>query len=407
MSTLSATERTGLDRVRNWSLVVGAGALAVCVVDAFFGPEQFFRSYLASYLFYQGIGLGCLAILMLYYLTGGAWGFFIRRFLEASTRTLPLLALLFIPIGLGTGYLFLWARPDVVAHDEKLRHQQAYLNVPFWCGRAVLFFAGFLVLSYFLNAWSRREDETGDRRYVRWLENLSGPGLVVYGIFMHFAAVDWLMSLQPAFHSSIFGPCVVSGHVLSALALVLVALPWAVRRPPLSDALSVEVLGDLGNLLLTFLILWAYMVFFQFMLIWIANLPYEVVWYTDRSRGGWEWVAWALFVLHFAVPFFLLLQRNVKRDPVSLACVAGLILFMQLVFSDYQVLPAFPGTTLPEHWMDFVMPFGLGGVWLGYFLWQLGRRPLLPGHDLNQEHALRLRREDLERAEREAVLSHG
>jgi hypothetical protein len=407
MSTGLVTERAGPERVRNWSLVVGVGALVACVVGAFFSPEQFFRSYLASYLFYQGLGLGCLAILMLFYLTGGAWGFLIRRLLEAGTRTLPLLALLFIPVGLGARYLFLWARPEAVAQDASLQRQQIYLNLPFWWGRAVLFFAIFLALAYFLNAWSRREDETGDRRYARWLENLSGPGLVAYGICMHFGAVDWVMSLQPAFHSSIFGPVVVSGQVLSALAMVLVALGWAARRPPLDGALSVEVLGDLGNLLLTFLIVWAYMVFFQFMLIWIANLPYEVIWYTGRSHGGWEWVAWALFLLHFAVPFFLLLQRVVKRNPVSLACVAGLVLFMQLVFSDYQVLPAFPGTTIAEHWMDFVMPLGLGGVWLAYFLWELRRRPLLPVHDLNQEHALSLRREDLERAEREAVLNHG
>ncbi len=407
MSTLPVADRTELDRMRNGSLIVGVAALAVCVVGAFFSPEQFFRSYLASYLFYQGIGLGCLAILMVYYLTGGAWGFLIRRLLEAGTRTLPLLALLLIPVGFGLGYLFLWARPEVVAEDKKIQWQQVYLNVPFWWGRAVLFFAVFLALTYLLNVWSRREDETGDPRYAPRLENLSGPGLVAFGICMHFAAVDWIMSLQPSFHSSIFGPLVVSGQVMSAQAMVLLVLAWAVRRPPLADAVSVEALSDLGNLLLTFLVIWAYMVFFQFMLIWITNLPYEVSWYTDRSRGGWEWVAWALFLLHFAVPFFLLLQRTVKRNPATLAGVAALLLFMQLVFSDYQVLPAFPGTTLAQHWMDFVMPFGLGGIWLAYFLWQLGRRPLLPDRDLNQDHALRLRREDLERAEREAVLSHG
>jgi hypothetical protein len=407
MSTLAVADRADLGRVRWWALIVGAAALVVCIVGGFFSPEQFFRSYLASYLFYQGLGLGCLAILMLFYLTGGAWGFLIRRLLEAGTRTLPLLALLLVPVGLGLGYLFPWARPEVVAEDKKLQWQQIYLNLPFWWGRAVLFFAVFLALAYFLNAWSRREDETGDPRYARWLENFSGPGLVAYGICMHFGAVDWIMSLQPAFHSSIFGPVVVSGQMLSALALVLIVLGWAARRPPLDGAVSVEALSDLGNLLLTFLIVWAYMVFFQFMLIWIADLPYEVIWYTNRSRDGWEWVAWALFLLHFAVPFFLLLQRTVKRNPATLAGVAGLLLFMQLVFSDYQVLPAFTGTTLAQHWMDFVMPFGLGGLWLAYFLWQLGRRPLLPGHDLNQEHALRLRREDLERAEREAVLSHG
>jgi hypothetical protein len=407
MSTLPETDRATLERLGWTSLAVGIGALVVCVIGAFFGPEQFFRAYLASYLYYLGLGLGCLAILMVYHLTGGAWGFLVRRFLEAGSRTLPLLALLFLPVGFGVGYLFDWARPEVVAQDPKLQHQQVYLNVPFWWGRAVLFFAIFLSLDYLLNAWSRREAETGDPRYAWRLESLSGPGLVAFGVCMHFASVDWLMSLQPAFHSSIFGPYVVSGQVLSAMALVLAALALAARRTAVGDAVSVEALGDLGNLLLTFLIIWAYMAFFQFMLIWIANLPFEVIWYADRSRGGWKWVAWAVFLFQFAVPFFLLLQRTVKRNPAYLGSVAGLVLFTHLMFSHYQVLPSFPGTTIAQHWMDFLMPFGLGGVWLAYFVWQVRRRPLLPEHDHNEGHALRLRQEDLERAERETVLSHG
>jgi len=407
MSTLTTAERADLARVRTSSLLVGAAALLICVIGAFFSPAQFFRSYLASYLFFQGIGLGCLAILMIYYLTGGAWGFLIRRLLEAGTRTLPLLALLLIPVGLGLTDLFPWARDDEVRADPNLQWKQVYLNVPFWWGRAILFFAVWMALAHFLNAWSRRQDESGDPRYAWRLEMLSGPGLVAYGIAMHFAAVDWIMSLQPAFRSSMFGPIVASGHVLTGLALVLIVLAWLVARPPLGNAVSPAALNDLGNLLFTFLVIWAYLVFFQFMLIWIANLPLEVLWYLDRSHGGWQCVAWALGILHFAVPFFLLLMRTVKRNPRTLAAVAGLLLFMQLVFMDWQVLPAFPGTSLAEHWMDFLMPFGVGGVWLAYYLWQLDRRPLLPQHDPNRDHALHLREADLEVAAREAAMNHG
>jgi hypothetical protein len=407
MNTLATIDHEGLVRCRWWSLLVGGAALIICVLGAFFSPVQFFRSYLASYLFVQGIGLGCLAILMIYHLTGGAWGFLIRRPLEAGTRTLPLLGLLLIPVGCGLYYLFPWARPEEVAADPKLQWKQPYLNVPFWWGRAVVFFAVWLVLAFLLNAWSRRQDETGEPRYAWRLGLLSGLGLVGYGICMHFAAVDWLMSLQPAFRSSIFGPLVASGQLLSALALVLIVLAWLVQRPPLREAVSVEVLNDLGNLQFTFLIIWAYMVFFQFMLIWIANIPLEVFWYLDRSQGGWEWVAWALFLLHFVVPFFLLLMRSIKRNPLTLAAVAGLMLFMQLVFMDWQVLPAFPGTSLAEHWMDFLMPLGLGGIWFAYYLWQLERRPLLPLHDPNQDHALHLREENLELSAREAAMNHG
>jgi hypothetical protein len=406
MSTV-ADARLDTDRVQRGSLIAGAVCLVVCVVGAFFSPVQFFRTFLASSMLYIGIGLGCLALLMTYHVTGGAWGFVIRRFLEAGTRTLPLLALFIVPVGAGLGYLYPWARPEEVAADPGLQHKQVYLNVPFWWGRMALFFGGWLVLAYFLNAWSRRQEETGDGRFAWRLETLSGVGLVIYGVTMHFAAIDWIMSLQPAFRSSIFGPVVAAGQVLTALAAVLIVLAWLAPRAPLDEALSGKVLNDLGNLLLAFVIIWAYLEFFQFMLIWIANLPFEVLWYLDRSRGGWQWVAWAVALFHFVVPFFLLLSRAVKQNLTTLARVAGLVLFMHLVFLDWQILPAFRTASLLEHWMDFLMPVGLGGIWFAYYLWQLGRRPLLPLHDENRAHALHLRQEDEEDAAREATISHG
>ncbi len=407
MSTMPTAMRTDADRVLAWSLIAGAICLVVCVIGAFFSPAQFFRAYLASSMLYVGIGLGCLVVLMIYYVTGGAWGYVIRRLLEAGTRTLPLLALYIVPVGCGLGYLYAWARPEEVAADPGLQRKQIYLNVPFWWGRMVLFFAVWLALAFFLNAWSRRQEATGDGRYAWRLETLSGAGLVAYGITMHFAAVDWIMSVEPPFRSSIFGPLVASGQVLTAFAVVLIVLVWLAPRAPLNEALSGKVLNDLGNLLLTFTIIWAYLEFFQFMLIWIANLPFEVLWYLERSRGGWQWVAWALFLFHFAVPFFLLLSRSIKQNLTTLAGVAGLLLLMHLVFLDWQILPAFQATSLAEHWMDFLMPIGLGGIWFAFYLWQLQRQPLLPQQDENRAHALHLRQEDQEEAAREAAIAHG
>jgi hypothetical protein len=406
MST-ATTGRLEPDRLIPRCLAVGLAALLICIVGAFFDRAQFCRSYLVAYLFYQGIGLGCLLILMIHYTTGGAWGFLMRRFLEAGTRTLPLLALLFIPIGFGLSDLFAWARPAEVAADPKLQWKEVYLNVPFWWGRAILYFALWLILGYFLNAWSRRLEQTGEKRWAKRLENLSGPGLAIFGICIHFAAVDWLMSLQTAFKSSIFGPVMASGQILSAMSLVLVMLVWQAPRRPLDEVMSVRVLLDLGNLLLSFLVIWSYLVFFQFMLIWMANLPEEAGWYLDRYRGGWQWVDWALFVFHFAVPFFLLLLRSIKGKPTSLAGVAALLLFMQLIFLDWQVLPAFPAARVVDHWMDFLMPVALGGIWFACYLWQLQQRPIVPVHDRDREHALHLRREDLAEVEREMTFIHG
>jgi hypothetical protein len=345
---------------------------------------------------------------MIYYLTGGAWGFLTRRLFEAGMRTLPLLAILFTPIACGLTELYRWAQPAAVAADKGLQHKQIYLNAPFFWGRAAFYFISWLVVAYHLNNWSRRQDETNDPALPRKLIRLSSLGLVLYGITITFASVDWIMSLQAAFHSTIFGPLVASGQLLSGFAFVMLLLAWLAGRPPLSNLVSLEVLNDLGNLLLTLLVIWAYMVWFQFMLIWIANLPTDVIWYVPRSRGGWEWVAWALFVLHFAIPFLLLLMRSVKRDPPSLAMTAGLILFMQLVFMYYQVMPAFvEARTMGQHWMDFLTPLGVGGIWLAYFLWQLKQRPVLPQHDVGREEAVHLRDIDVERAAREEAVQHG
>jgi hypothetical protein len=273
--------------------------------------------------------------------------------------------------------------------------------VPFFFARAALYFILWLGFAYFLNAWSRKQDETGDPQHGRRLTRLSGPGLVMYGITITFASVDWVMSLQPAFHSTIFGPIFASGELLSAMAFAVIVLAWLTARPPLANLFSPDAFNDLGNLLFTFLIIWSYVVYFQYMLVWIANLRYDAIWYLARDSVAWQWVAWMLVVFHFAVPFFLLLARGVKRSPRSLAQVAGLILFMQLVYMYYQVMPAFPDTGVAEHWMDFLTPIGVGGLWLAYFCWQLKRSPIVPLHDQSQEAAVHLRAIDQEEAARE------
>ncbi len=411
MNSIPVGRREQLERLQWRALAVGAAVLAVCVVGAFFSPTQFFRAYLIAYLFFLGIALGCFAVLMVYHLTGGAWGFLIRRVLEAGMRTLPVMAVLFIPIACGVEYLYTWARPEEVAASPDLRHKQIYLNVPFFCVRAVIYFALWLGIGHYLSAWSRRQDRAGNPEaaegLAQRLATLSGPGLIAYGITITFASVDWVMSLQPAFRSSIFGPLFASGEMLTGFACALVVLAWLVVRPPVAEMVSVEALNDLGNLLFTFLIFWAYLTFFQFMLIWIADLPYDVIWYLPRSRGGWEWVVWALVVFHFVLPFFLLLSRDVKRNPVALAALAGLLLFMHLVYMYYQVLPAFPEDPITEHWMDVLAPFGVGGLWLACFVWDLKRGPVLPQHDANREAALHFRHLDEETAVRAQEVQHG
>ena len=407
MSTLAAADVAKLARWRWRSLWIGVAALIACAVGAPSGPTQFFRAYLAAYIFYLGLGLGAMVILMIYHMTGGSWGFLTRRILEAQMRTLPLLALLFVPIACGLPYLYVWAQPEAVAASKELQYKQFYLQPTYFWIRSGVYFILWLALAWILTSWSRKQDRGGNS-HLRWkYAKLGGIGAVIYGISIHFASVDWVMSLQPAFRSTVFGPLVALGQILSAHAFAVIVLVWLIARPPLGQIASRKVLNDLGNLLLAFLCTWAYLAWFQYMLIWIANLPADVIWYLPRQAGGWLWVVWAIVLLHFAVPFFLLLPRSVKQNPCALASVAALILCMHLVFDYYQVLPAFPADAISQHWMDFLTPLGLGGIWLAWFLWQLGRWPLLAQHDFNQREALRLR--ELDRAEEalEEALAHG
>jgi len=404
VSGMVAVDRSDMAPWQRRSLWVGTVALSVSAIGASFSPGPLLRAYLAAYLFYLGIALGSMALLMVYRLTGGSWGFLIRRILEAGMGTLPLLAVLFLPIACGIRFLYLWAQPEEVAASPQLQYQQFYLAPVFFWTRAAIYFAIWMTMAYFLASWSRREDQTGDARLAWKSRQLAAFGAVAYGISLHFAAVDWGMSLQPVFHSTIWGPLFAAGQLLSALACALLLLSRLVGRPPLAEVDSRPARSDLASLLLTLLILWAYMAWFQFMLIWIANLPVDVVWYLPRASTAWLLVTWAVVLLHFAVPFFLLLMRPVKRNIRAVAWIAGLILFMQLVYMHYQVIPDFPLGNLGRHWMALLVSIGVGGIWLANLLRNLERFPLLALHDSNRAAALRLRRIDDEETCREEVL---
>src|SRR5581483_3385780 len=213
-----------MQRLQQRALLIGLVALTLCIIGAFFSPAQFFRSYLLAYTYWLGVALGCLAIVMMYHLTGGAWGVATRRLLEAATRTLPLMILLFVPVAFGISDLYVWAHPEAVAGDELLQHKAVYLNVPFFLVRAALYFLAWCGIAYFLNKWSLEQDQRGaDPQPTRKMQILSGPGLVVYFLTFTFAAVDWLMSLEPHWYSTIFAAVLMMGQGINAFALVIIA----------------------------------------------------------------------------------------------------------------------------------------------------------------------------------------
>ncbi|HEY3131236.1 MAG TPA: hypothetical protein VGL91_17395 [Acidobacteriota bacterium] len=377
-----------VDSIQQRALLIGVFSLLLCVLGAFFSPEQFFRSYLMGYLFFIGVALGSLAIVMLQHLSGGAWGIVIRRLLESATRTLPLLALLFVPLILGMRHLYLWTDSEVVRQSEVLQHKQPYLNVPFFLARAVLYFAVWLVLAYFLNKWSLEQDRKANPVIARRLQVISGPGLVLYGLTVTFASIDWVMSIEPQWFSTIYGLLFIGGQGLSAMSFIIAMAILLAKREPMSSIFVPSHFQDLGKLLLMFTMLWAYFSFSQLLIIWAGNLPQEIPWYLRRWQGGWQWVGILLIVFHFALPFVLLLSRDLKRNTNALAVVAALLILMRFIDLFWLTVPEFYAGRFHIHWMDFAAPAGVGGVWLAFFAWQLKTRPLLPLNDPELEDAL-------------------
>ncbi len=370
-----------LHRVQHGALVVGGLGSLGCVVGIFAARDQFFQAYLVSYLFFLGLALGSLAVLMIQYVTGGAWGAVIRRLLESATRTLPLLAVLFLPIAFGLGHLYEWARPEHVAHDPILQHKSVYLNVPFFLGRAVFYFTAWIATAYFLNRWSLEQDAAADPRLTRRLEMLSRGGLLLYALTMTFAAMDWGMSLEPHWFSTLYGVMFMGGQGLSTFAFMIPIAALIAERPPFSRIITPAQFHDLGKLMLAFVMLWAYFAFSQYLIIWSANLPEEIPFYLARTKGGWEWVAVVLVVVHFALPFVVLLSRDVKRHARAVAVVALVLVAARFVDLFWLLRPAVAPEGFAVHWLDPAAVAAIGGTWMWFFVSQLKTRPVLPLND--------------------------
>jgi hypothetical protein len=304
----------------------------------------------------------------------------IRRMCEAGARTLPFMGLLLIPILLNMTALYSWTRPEA-AHDANIQSKAAYLNVPFFIVRAICYFAIWSLYAYLLSKWSNALDRTKDERLIAKMRAISAPGLVVFTLTTTFAFVDWIMSLEPHWFSTIYGVMFMVGEMLESFAFVIALMIIFSRKAPFKEYVTPQHFHDLGNLMFAFMVLWAYLSFSQFLIIWAGNLPEEIPWYISRLRGGWGWVALTLVVFHFAVPFGLLLMRGVKRRAERLLRVCLLLIAIRLVDVYWITEPAFYGQRLRIHWMDFVTPAAVGGLWLAMFFWQLKERALVPVGD--------------------------
>jgi hypothetical protein len=369
-------------------MIAGAVGGALSLVGLLVDARQFFQSYLMAYMLCLGVTLGCLALGMIHQLSGGAWGVVIRRPIGAASRVLPVMTVLFLPIVLGMTYLYPWTNADLVARDEILQHKRLYLNTPFFLIRVAIYFVVWNAISYFLNRWSLEQDQTANPRLARRMQMISGGGLLAYGLTTTFASFDWLMSLEPHWFSTIYGVLIIGGQGLSALAFLIIALVWLSRRPPLDRIVVPAHFHDLGNLLLAFVMLWAYFSFSQYLIIWSGNLPAEIAWYLNRLQTGWRAVGLILIVFHFGAPFVVLLSRRVKREPELLLKVAVGILIVRLIDLFWLIAPEFHQRGVSVSWLDIVLPLTLGSIWLACFIWQLRGRAILPVHDPQFDEAL-------------------
>jgi hypothetical protein len=381
--------RADLRQWRTRALIAGVAGSVVSAAGFFVsGPTQFYRSYLWTYMFIIGITVGSLAWLMLQYVTGGAWGLVIRRSCEAATRTLPLVLAMFLPIVIGINNLYPWAHAAKVAADPLLQHKAPYLNVPFFLGRAAFYFAGWMFLAWWFNRWSLKEDLEGHDVVHGKMSSMAGPGLLFWGFSVTFMSIDWVLSVDPKWFSTIFGMLFMVSQGLTAMAFLVTLMVLLYKQRPMSEVLTHRHLHDLGKFLLAMVMVWAYFSFSQFLIIWAGNLPEEIPWYLIRLNHGWEFVGLLLVIGHFALPFALLLSRDLKRNFKLLARIAMFILAMRFVDLYWLVTPSFRTAGFGLSFLDFTIPVGLFGLWLAYFFTQLEKRPLMPRNAPHLEEVL-------------------
>ena len=377
-----------LARVGRRALAVGVVFAAISAAGLFIAPAQFYRAYLVAFCLVLGVTLGSFAIEMLHHMTGGAWGLVIRRVLEASSRTLPLVALFAVPLFFGLRHVYPWADASRVASDEILRHRAPYMNPAGVAIRLAFCLAAWTAFAFALSRLSKKQDEAPEPGLERRMQLVAAPALLAYCLLITVVSIDILMSTDPHWYSAIYGIYIVGGQAISGMAFTLLAALFLARREPFRSAVQERHVHDWGKLLFAFTMLWAYFAVSQLIIIWSGDLPEEITFYKARVTGGWMAISLFLALFQFAVPFVFLLSASFKRNIGKLSAVAALVLFMRGVDLFWLVAPAYHPEGLALHWLDITLPIALFGLWVAAFVREVGRRPLLPVNDPNLAVAL-------------------
>ncbi|MEP6903765.1 MAG: hypothetical protein ABJA66_18725 [Actinomycetota bacterium] len=399
---LNASDYQAPAEFSRWrGLAIGVGGICAVIIlaVAVIFPEQretALRAWLLGFMFSCGLGIGGLGILMLQYLTGGAWGIVIRRIAEACSRTVIVLAILFIPLAVGVYFssIYQWTH---LPNDVVIQHRGWYLTSGGWIIRAYVYFLIWYVMQRLLNDWSLKQDQSNSyeesAKYLGTATGFSGPAMVVYALVVSFAAIDWTMTLDPHWYSTIWGLLYVVGWALSCFSFAVVILAYLSDKAPMNRILGKRHFHDIGKLMLALVMVWAYFNFSQFLIIWSGNLPEETVWFLARMTNGWGWIGLILILFHFAFPYLVLLSRDVKRNAKYLAMMAIFILVLRITDVFYHIAPSPTVLGQEPHfngfWLLYLLgPVAVGGIWLSFFFKELAQRPLVPIHDPFMENAI-------------------
>jgi hypothetical protein len=378
-----------LPGMKQFGMIAGVLGVVLAVAGLFIsGLDRFYQAYLVAYTFWMGVILGSMALLMVQHLSGGVWGIVLRRPFEAAVRTLPVMTALFLPIVVGMHSIYEWSHAGITDTDPIIAAKALYLNTPFFIARQVIYFAAWNLICHLLTRWSAEHDRTGDPALLAKLSRLSGAGLVTYFITVTFAMVDWTMSVNPHWFSTIWGMLYIGGQGLSAFAFGICVLVLLAQTAPLNRVLTSNHFHDLGKFLFAFLMLWAYLSFSQFLIIWSANIPEEIPHYLTRWENTWKFLSIFIVVGHFIVPYALLLSRDLKRNAGKLRVIATWILCARVAEYYWHVAPELHRDGFTMSLLDVALPLALGGLFISLFVSQLGGRALLPINDPALEKAL-------------------
>lgn len=366
-----------LHRLQQQGLITGLVCLALTMLGLLFNPPAAWISYLIAYVFWFSVGLGCLNVAMIHHLAGGAWGNVTRRFFEAGYMTLPLLALLFVPILFGLRELYPWADPVKLAADKILRDKSVYENVPVFALRAAVFFAVWIEIAVWLRRWSLEQDFVSHPKPITKGRTLSGAGIVIVPFTATFAFVDWVMSIEVSWYSTIYAIILLAAGVVLTLSLGILLLAWFRDETPFAPAVTNKHFLDLGNLLLAFVMFWAYVSFSQLLIIYSGNQPHEIGWYIHRIAGTWKALPIFIAVFQFFAPFIVLLFRANKQRLRTLAAIAAVIFLVNALQNFWTIAPSFYPQGLWIHWTDCTAWLGIGGVWIAALARNLRHHPLL------------------------------